>query len=246
MRLALFFTLSLVLHASVLAYPITFYGWNQDLLIAVTIMSMASDNGATNNDSGHAENRQRVSHRQRPKTKPPDKIVESGHAVSAPAPTPPLIDLATTKNPVDIAMVGTISSTSAWPPEGISAGTGNGEQGKGFGASGAGSGGDHGTGSSAGASPFVQARYRDTPQPAYPENARREGRQGRVLLHVLIDEQGKSKTVEVTRSSGNAALDHAATEAIGHWRFHPALADEKPVETWVTIPIDFRLMDESN
>jgi protein TonB len=143
-------------------------------------------------------------------------------------------------------MVGTISGASAWTAEGISAATGNGEQAKGFGASSASSGGGHGTGSSAGGSPFVQARYRNTPQPAYPENARREGRQGRVLLHVLIDEQGKSKTVEVTRSSGSAALDHAATEAISHWRFHPALAGEKPVETWVTIPIDFRLMDERN
>jgi protein TonB len=246
MRLALFFTLSLALHASVLAYPITFHGWNQDLLIAVTIMPMASDNGAANNESGHAENPQSASHRQRPKTKPPDKIVESTHAVSAPAPSPSSIDVTPTKNPVDIAMVGTISGASAWPAEGISAGTGNGEQVKGFGASGTSSGGGHGMGSSAGASPFVHARYRNTPQPAYPENARREGRQGRVLLHVLIDEQGKSKTVEVTRSSGSAALDHAATDAISRWRFHPALAGEKPVETWVTIPIDFRLMDERN
>jgi protein TonB len=166
--------------------------------------------------------------------------------MSAPLSTPPLIELAATKNPVDIAMVETISGARAWSAEGISTETGNGEQDKGFDASGAGSGGGHGTGSSAGGSPFVQARYRNTPQPVYPVNARREGRQGRVLLNVLIDDQGKTKTIEVTRSSGSAALDRAATEAISHWRFHPALAGEKPVETWVTIPIDFRLMDERN
>jgi TonB family protein len=244
MRLAMFFTLSVALHASVLAYPIRFHSWNQDLLITVTIMPMASDSGVGTNESGHAGDPQSASNRQRPKTKPPDKIVETAHPVSAPVSTLPLVELAATKNPVDIATVGTISGASTSSAEGISAGTGNGEQGKGYGASGAGSGGGHGTGSSAGGSPLVQARYRNTPQPAYPENARREGREGRVLLHVLIDEQGKSKTVEVTRSSGSAALDRAAADAISRWRFHPARAGEKPVETWVNIPIDFRLTDK--
>jgi TonB family protein len=207
---------------------------------------MVSDDGAGNNQSSKGGSAQSAGHRQRPRTKSHDEVVEIADAVSTPAPTPPSIDARPTKNAMDVAMVGTISGTSASSAGGTNTGTGSGEQGEGSGVSGAGSGGGHGTGPSAGGSPFVQARYRNTPQPAYPENARREGRQGRVLLHVLIDEQGKSKTVEVTRSSGSAALDHAATEAISHWRFHPALAGEKPVETWVTIPIDFRLMDERN
>lgn len=244
MRLALFFTLSVALHASVLAYPIGFHGWQQDLLIAVTILPMASDEGTGNNENGHGGDPQSASRRQRPKTKPPAEVVATAYAMSAPAPTPPPIDAGPTKNAMDIAMVGTIPGAGAASAEAISAGSGNGEQGKGIGASGAGSGGGHGTGSSAGGSPFVQARYRNTPQPAYPENARREGREGRVLLYVLIDEQGKSKTVEVTRSSGSAALDRAAADAVSRWRFHPALAGEKPVKTRVTIPIDFRLTDE--
>jgi len=172
--------------------------------------------------------------------------------MNAPAPTQPSIDVSPTKdvgptkNAMDIAMAGPISGASASSAEGISGDTSNGERGNGLGASDAGSGSSHGTGASADGSPFIQARYRNTPQPAYPENARREGREGRVLLRVLIDEQGKSKTVEVTRSSGSAALDRAAREAISRWRFDPAYSGEKPVETWVNIPIDFRLMDKKN
>ena len=88
-----------------------------------------------------------------------------------------------------------------------------------------------------------QARYRDTPRPAYPESARREGREGRVLLRVLVDNQGRSKQVEINSSSGSDALDRAAAEAIRRWRFHPAFHGDQPVESWLRIPIEFRLAD---
>lgn len=90
------------------------------------------------------------------------------------------------------------------------------------------------------------ARYGDTPKPAYPESARREGSEGRVLLRVLIDDQGEAKAVEVSRSSGSDALDQAATSAIKRWRFHPARSGDQPIESWVSIPIDFRLTDAKN
>jgi protein TonB len=59
----------------------------------------------------------------------------------------------------------------------------------------------------------------------------------------LVDEEGRSKLVEVNRSSGSAALDQAATKTIKRWRFSPARFGDRPVETWVRIPIDFRLTD---
>jgi len=90
------------------------------------------------------------------------------------------------------------------------------------------------------------ARYSDTPKPAYPESARREGREGRVLLRVLIDDQGETKAVEVSRSSGSDALDQAATSAIKRWRFHPARSGDQPIESWVSVPIEFRLTDAKN
>ena len=90
---------------------------------------------------------------------------------------------------------------------------------------------------------MTQARYRDTPRPDYPESARREGHEGRVLLRVLVDDHGRIKSVEISNSSGSAALDHAAAEAIRRWRFHPARYGDRPVESWLRIPIEFRLTD---
>ena len=93
---------------------------------------------------------------------------------------------------------------------------------------------------------MTQARYRDTPRPDYPDSARREGHEGRVLLRVLVDDQGRSKRVEINSSSGNEALDRAAAEAIKRWRFHPARYGDKPVESWLRIPIEFRLADANS
>ncbi|HEX2931804.1 MAG TPA: energy transducer TonB [Candidatus Binatia bacterium] len=44
-------------------------------------------------------------------------------------------------------------------------------------------------------------------------------------------------------SSGSEALDRAAAEAIKRWRFHPARYGDKAVESWLRIPIEFRLAD---
>jgi protein TonB len=49
--------------------------------------------------------------------------------------------------------------------------------------------------------------------------------------------------VEINRSSGNDTLDRAAAEAIKRWRFSPARFGDKAVESWVKIPIEFRLKD---
>jgi periplasmic protein TonB len=93
---------------------------------------------------------------------------------------------------------------------------------------------------------LIQASYRDTPRPEYPDSARREGREGRVLLRVLIDDQGRTKAVEINTSSGSSILDRAAAEAIRRWSFHPARYGEQPVESWLRIPIEFRLADANS
>lgn len=125
-------------------------------------------------------------------------------------------------------------------------GSGSGGAGSGLG----GGGGGLGTGSRSGGgyggdsgSKFVQVRYAHAPRPEYPEQARREGKEGRVMLRVLVDEQGRSTSAEVDQSSGSKTLDMAAIEAIKRWRFSPARYGNAPVESWVRIPIEFRLSD---
>jgi len=90
---------------------------------------------------------------------------------------------------------------------------------------------------------LTQPRYRETPRPNYPESARRKGREGTVLLRVLVNEEGRAKAIEINKSSGDDALDRAAQEAIQGWRFIPARYGEKVVESWIRIPVDFRLAD---
>ena len=107
--------------------------------------------------------------------------------------------------------------------------------------SGNGIGNGEGPGTTQAAATLTQARYRETPQPRYPDSARRAGKEGRVLLRVLVDEEGRTKAIEVNTSSGHDMLDQAATEALKKWRFVPARADGRPIETWVKVPIEFQL-----
>jgi protein TonB len=64
-----------------------------------------------------------------------------------------------------------------------------------------------------------------------------------VLLRVLVDEQGRTKQVEINSSSGNEALDRSAAEAVKRWRFSPARYGNAPTASWVKIPVDFRLKE---
>jgi protein TonB len=110
-----------------------------------------------------------------------------------------------------------------------------------MGRSDAGSGLGNGRGIAPNAGQYTRPSYREAPKPQYPETARRGGKEGRVLLRVLVNEEGRSAFVEVNLSSGVEALDQAAVAAIKRWRFAPARNGGQPVESWVRIPIDFRL-----
>lgn len=93
---------------------------------------------------------------------------------------------------------------------------------------------------------FSRVKYAYNPAPEYPESARREGSEGMVLLAVLVDREGRPEKIEVSRSSGFKALDQAASNTVKSWRFHPARQGEEPVQSWVTIPIVFRLTTEQH
>lgn len=89
--------------------------------------------------------------------------------------------------------------------------------------------------------PVFSADYLQNPAPAYPSLARRQGQQGRVVLRVLVNATGAAEQLEVRTSSGHAALDGAALEAVRRWRFVPARQGQDPVPAWVLIPLNFFL-----
>lgn len=85
------------------------------------------------------------------------------------------------------------------------------------------------------------AAYLNNPPPVYPEAAQEKGWEGTVILSVLVQPDGKAKTVEIKTSSGRKILDQAAMQTVQRWTFVPARKGETAVEGWVEVPIDFRL-----
>ncbi len=143
------------------------------------------------------------------------------------------------------AVVENSSPSNGRRAEGVGGTGGNGGGGNGGGGSGLngiGPGSGDGRGSGNGGSPFLQVQITYSPMPEYPDSARKAGWQGTVTLRVLVDEEGKSKSVEVYQSSGFALLDQAAVETVRkRWRFYPAREGEKRVENRIRIPIEFSL-----
>ena len=88
--------------------------------------------------------------------------------------------------------------------------------------------------------------YAANPPPPYPLVARRLGKEGLVLLEVVVAPDGRAAAVRVLRSSGFPPLDDAAMTTVrDRWRFVPARQGGTPVESRVTVPIRFRLEDAS-
>ena len=85
------------------------------------------------------------------------------------------------------------------------------------------------------------ADYLHNPKPVYPALSRRMSEEGKVLLKVRVSAQGTALDVAVSKSSGFARLDAAATEAVTRWRFVPAKRGDEPVDSSVIVPITFAL-----
>lgn len=79
--------------------------------------------------------------------------------------------------------------------------------------------------------------------PVYPSAARKAGQEGTVLLRIEILTNGRTGAISVARSTGYAALDEAAIEAVANWQFIPAkdLATGRAVPCTTTLPVSFRL-----
>lgn len=77
--------------------------------------------------------------------------------------------------------------------------------------------------------------------PSYPENARRLGIEGQVVLRFVVDQSGRvEREIEVVTSL--PMLDQAAIEAVRQWRFSPARdRDGNPVRVLVSVPVQFTL-----
>jgi periplasmic protein TonB len=88
------------------------------------------------------------------------------------------------------------------------------------------------------ASPDVKYHNR---KPSYPLDAAWRGEQGTVTLLVHVSPDGLVRSVDVLRSSGFSALDHAAEDAVVTWHFLPSVKDGHPVSADVPMRFAFEL-----
>ena len=78
--------------------------------------------------------------------------------------------------------------------------------------------------------------------PVYPEEARKAGVTGDVIVSALIGEDGAVQHVEVLRPLEKGCTE-AAVEAVKQWLYEPARSAEtgKPVRVYFTVTVAFRL-----
>jgi TonB family protein len=88
---------------------------------------------------------------------------------------------------------------------------------------------------------FAQPRYSKNSKPLYPQEARKKGYEGEVLLRVEVLSNGRVGEIEVRRSSGHEVLDRSAITAVKQWKFVPAKKGDSTVSVWVNIPVTFQL-----
>ena len=159
----------------------------------------------------------------------------------APAPAPAPVAPPAKPRPRPAAVARRPAPTPPAPPE--SAAPGGGAEGDGVAAARGGSGGGDGSGGDG--SGGARVAYGTNPLPPYPLVARRLGKEGVVLLEVLVTPDGRAADVRMIRSSGFAPLDESAVTTVRErWRFVPARRDGVAVESRVTVPIRFRLAGE--
>ena len=77
--------------------------------------------------------------------------------------------------------------------------------------------------------------------PKYPEDAKKEGVQGIVVLEAVIAEDGSVRETSVQEGE-DARLVEAARAAVLQWRYEPLVDDDgKPIEVLFTVTINFKL-----
>jgi protein TonB len=75
--------------------------------------------------------------------------------------------------------------------------------------------------------------------PSYPDQARKAGLQGPVVLQAWIAKDGSIEDLKLVR--GYLVLGQAAYTAVRRWKFKPYFQNGQAVEAQTFLTIDFRL-----
>ncbi len=67
------------------------------------------------------------------------------------------------------------------------------------------------------------------------------GEAGKVVLRVYVTPLGTAESVEIKTSSGSQRLDESAQKTVRTWKFIPAKRGDTAVQSFVLVPIIFKL-----
>ncbi len=82
-------------------------------------------------------------------------------------------------------------------------------------------------------------------QPRYPPEMIRLGKEGVVIVEILVNPDGRVGEARIHKSSGFAAFDNATVdEARRKWRFKPATLDGVPRAQWIRQRVVFELKNQ--
>lgn len=92
---------------------------------------------------------------------------------------------------------------------------------------------------------LVPAAISVQPEVPYPPDLFARRIEGEVLLYLVVDSTGAAvrDSTRVAKSSGQAAFDAAALDAVASLRFTPALRGAVPVMAPLLVPMKFTLPD---
>ena len=88
-----------------------------------------------------------------------------------------------------------------------------------------------------------KATYAPDPNDYYPDDSKRNGEEGRPIVHVCADAKGRVSSAEILTSSGHPSLDTNAIKYAKAIRFKPALENGQPVPACGNLPVKFSLKD---
>ena len=88
---------------------------------------------------------------------------------------------------------------------------------------------------------ITDPEFESNPLPKYPKRARKRGYEGLVELKVLISVDGEVAQIKIHKSAGYTILDRQAVRTVEKWKFIPRKNNGQTIETWVMIPIRFKL-----
>lgn len=84
-------------------------------------------------------------------------------------------------------------------------------------------------------------RFSSQFQPRYPSGLLRLDEEGVVSVRVLVGTNGRAKNIELISSPHVDFWTATRKHALRKWRFKPATKDGKPIESWITLKVRFKI-----